>query len=112
MDKNMFIQVLHNIFSNFIKYAWSEKELSCEYSRTKESIKIVFRDNGIGIPDDEINFVKEKFYRVDKARTRDSTNSMWIGLSIIDHIVRIHDGTISIEKNNPSWIIITLIFPR
>ena len=112
MDKNMFIQILHNIFSNFIKYAGPTTELSCDYTRTKESIKIIFRDNGIGIPEDEINLVKEKFYRVDKSRTRDTTISMGIGLSIIDHIVRIHDGTLGIEKNLPKWLAITLIFPR
>ncbi len=75
--------------------------LQCEYIRNKDTVSIKFSDNGIGIPEDEINLVKEKFYRVDKSRTRDSMMSMGIGLSIIDHIVRIHDGNLDISNNFP-----------
>lgn len=46
MDNNMFIQILHNIFSNFIKYAGSETTLICKYSRINESVKLEFLDNG------------------------------------------------------------------
>ncbi len=112
MDKNMFIQILHNVFSNFIKYAGKQTILTCNYSRTKDFIKIVLKDDGIGIPEDEINLVREKFYRVDKSRTRDPNMSMGIGLSIIDHIIRIHEGSLSIENNIPTWLQITLIIPR
>lgn len=76
--------------------------LQCEYIRNKDTVSIKFSDNGIGIPEDEINLVKEKFYRVDKSRTRDSMMSMGIGLSIIDHIVRIHDGNLDISNNSPN----------
>lgn len=112
MDKNMFIQILHNVFSNFIKYSWINTELVCSFVRHKDSISIKFSDNGIWIPENEINLVKEKFYRVDKSRTRDSSMSMGIWLSIIDHIVRIHDGALEIANNTPNWLSITLIFPR
>lgn len=101
MDKNMFIQILHNVFSNFIKYAGKNTTMTCSYSRTKDSVKIILKDDGIGIPEDEINLVIEKFYRVDKSRTRNSSMSMGIGLSIIDHIIRIHEGSLSIENNLP-----------
>lgn len=101
MDKNMFIQILHNVFSNFIKYAGKNTTMTCSYSRTKDSVKIILKDDGIGIPEDEINLVREKFYRVDKSRTRNSSMSMGIGLSIIDHIIRIHEGSLSIENNLP-----------
>lgn len=62
-------------------------------------LQIEFSDDGIGIPENEISLVKEKFYRIDKSRTRDSNMSMGIGLSIIDHIVRIHDGSLEIVNN-------------
>lgn len=112
MDKNMFIQILHNVFSNFIKYAGKNTTMTCSYSRTKDSVKIILKDDGIGIPEDEINLVREKFYRVDKSRTRNSSMSMGIGLSIIDHIIRIHEGSLSIENNLPHWLQITLLIPR
>lgn len=112
MDKNMFIQILHNIFSNFIKYAGVSTRLTCRYIRTKENITIIFSDNGIGIPEWEINLVKEKFYRVDKSRTRDASMSMGIGLSIIDHIVRIHEWSLLISNENPNGLSIKIIIPR
>jgi signal transduction histidine kinase len=112
MDKNMLIQILHNVFSNFIKYAGNNTELICSYIRKKDQIEILFNDNGIGIPEAEISMVLEKFYRIDKSRTRDTQMSMGIGLSIIDHIVRIHDGSLTIHNNKPNWLSLTLIFPR
>ncbi len=112
MDKNMFIQILHNIFSNFIKYAGNDTLLQCRYTREKDSIKIEFSDNGVGIPTEEISLVREKFYRVDKSRTRDAHMSMGIGLSIIDHIVRIHDGSIDITNNIPTGLSIVIAIPR
>lgn len=112
MDKNMLIQVLHNVFSNFIKYAGSNTELICKYIRTKDHIEIRFTDNGIGIPESEIALVGEKFYRIDKSRTRDAHMSMGIGLSIIDHIARIHDGSLVIKNSTPTWLSLILIFPR
>ena len=59
-----------------------------------------FSDNGIGIPKDELEYVKEKFYRVDKARNQ-SDKSMGIGLSIIDKIARLHGGSLKVEENHP-----------
>ncbi len=112
MDNNMFIQILHNVFSNFIKYAGNNTILECSCVRSKDSIIIQFSDNGIGIPVDEINLVREKFYRVDKSRTRDATMSMGIGLSIIDHISRIHEGSLVIENNIPKGLSIRILLPR
>ena len=112
MDKNMLVQVLHNIFSNFIKYAGNSTELICSYTRKKDHIELQFKDNGIGIPESEISLVREKFYRIDKSRTRDTQMSMGIWLSIIDHIARIHDWSLIIENNSQVWLSITLIFPR
>ncbi|MBC7504012.1 HAMP domain-containing histidine kinase [Candidatus Gracilibacteria bacterium] len=112
MDRNMFIQILHNIFSNFIKYAGNDTILLCRYTHEKDTIKIAFSDNGVGIPMDEISLVKEKFYRVNKSRTRDVNMSMGIGLSIIDHIVRIHDGSLEIENNIPKGLSIIMKMMR
>lgn len=112
MDPNMLIQILHNIFSNFIKYAGTDTILTCRYTRKKESIQIEFSDNGVGILTDEISLVREKFYRIDKSRTRDMSMGMGIGLSIIDHIVRIHDGSLEISNNIPHGLSIVMTIPR
>ncbi len=112
MDLNMFVQILHNIFSNSIKYAGTNTILDIRYSREKDTIRIEFSDNGVGIPTDEISLVREKFYRIDKSRTRDTNMSMGIGLSIIDHIVRIHDGSLEISNNIPHGLSMVMRIPR
>ena len=112
MDRNMFVQILHNIFSNSIKYAGTDTILDIHYAREKDTIRIKFSDNGVGIPTDEISLVREKFYRIDKSRTRDANMSMGIGLSIIDHIVRIHDGSLEISNNIPHGLSIVMTIPR
>ena len=103
MDKSMYIQILHNIISNFIKYAGKDAILTFSYEKSEKEYIITFADNGEGIPDDELIFVKEKFYRVDKARNS-SDKSMGIGLSIVDRIARLHRGSLDIEKNSPKGV--------
>lgn len=73
------------------------------YEKHDREYIITFADNGIGIPDSELEFVREKFYRVNKARTQ-SDKSMGIGLSIIDRIARLHRGSLTIEKNHPTGV--------
>ncbi len=66
MDINMYVQILHNIFSNFIKYAGTGSTLRIRYTKTDKEYIFHFADDGVGIPENELDFVKEKFYRVDK----------------------------------------------
>jgi signal transduction histidine kinase len=90
MDKNMCVQILHNIFSNFIKYAGNSTTLTCSYKKSHDGYYILtFGDNGKGIDEKERAYVKEKFYRLDKGRTQ-KDGSMGIGLSIIDQIAKLH----------------------
>ncbi len=103
MERNMCIQVIHNIFSNFIKYAWVGSNLLCSFEWTEKTYILTFADDGIGIPDSEIDYVKEKFYRVDKGRNQED-KSMGIGLSIIDRIAHLHRGSLRVEKNHPSGV--------
>jgi len=80
--------------------------------KNKESYLFSFADNGIGIPENEIEFVKEKFYRIDKSRTRDTDMSMGIGLSIVDRIAKLHGGTLEIAKNTPEGVIVKIKIKR
>ncbi len=103
MDRSMCIQIIHNIFSNFIKYAWVSSHLICHFERTEKSYILTFADNGIGIPESEIDYVKEKFYRVDKGRNQND-KSMGIGLSIIERIVHLHHGSLRVIQNHPTGV--------
>ena len=111
IDESMFTQIIHNIFSNFIKYSGTESTLTCRYEKTDMHVILSFVDDGVGIPQKDLPYVKEKFYRVDTGRTR-TDKSMGIGLSIIDHIMRVHGGAFAIENTQPHGLSITLTFPR
>lgn len=89
MDKNMCIQILHNIFSNFLKYAGEKTTLRCLYEKEDDGYVLMFVDDGKGIATSELPYVKEKFYRSDKSRTQ-KDGSMGIGLSVIDQIAKLH----------------------
>ncbi len=112
MDKNLSIQVFHNIFSNFHKYAWENTTLIFSFEKNVEYYYFSFADNGIGIPENEIEFVKEKFYRIDKSRTRDADMSMGIGLSIVDRIAKLHGGALEITKNTPKGVVVKMRIKR
>lgn len=71
-DEGKLIQLIHNIFSNFIKYAGSEKTLTIKTSERNGKIFLTFRDNGAGVARKEVTFIREKFYQVDKSRSASS----------------------------------------
>lgn len=99
LDEGKFIQLLHNIFSNFIKYAGRGKTLTIKSMERNGKIHISFRDDGNGVPQKEIAFIREKFYQVDKSRSASSDRGIGIGLSVIEKIVSLHKGTLSIESD-------------
>ncbi|MDD2892105.1 MAG: HAMP domain-containing sensor histidine kinase [Candidatus Gracilibacteria bacterium] len=98
-DESKFIQLLHNIFSNFIKYAGKEKTLTIKSRERDGKIFLTFQDNGEGIPRKELAFIREKFYQVDKSRSASKERGIGIGLSVIEKIVSLHKGVLSIESN-------------
>lgn len=111
-DESKFIQLLHNIFSNFIKYAGPEKILTIKSSERNGKIFISFRDNGNGVPKKEIAFIREKFYQVDKSRSASNDRGIGIGLSIIEKIISLHKGTLSIESDKGRGFCLKMSFAK
>lgn len=90
-------QVIINLLSNAINYSSNDSIVEVKlYRENKEGILEV-KDHGIGIPFEEQNRIFERFYRVDKARSRDSGGT-GLGLSIVKHIVDAFDGVIEVES--------------
>lgn len=96
-DKNRIEQVFTNLIDNAIKFN-KEKGLVKIYSQDADGrIKIVVEDSGSGIPEKDLSRIFERFYRVDKARSRE-LGGTGLGLSIVKHIIELHDGRVGVES--------------
>ncbi|XEC92572.1 sensor histidine kinase [Paenibacillus tarimensis] len=108
-DKDKIRQLLVILIDNAIKY--SKEPIDITVSLSKNVIRIVVTDKGIGIPEDEIPHLFERFYRVDGARSR-ATGGVGLGLSIAKRIVELHDGNIDVFSKVNRGTTIVLQFPK
>jgi len=97
IDRDIVQQVLVNLVDNAIKYTPAGGQIEIEVMEKEHDIVIVVRDTGMGIPPEDINRVFERFYRVDKARSREKGGT-GLGLSIVKHLVDIHGGTVGVNS--------------
>jgi two-component system phosphate regulon sensor histidine kinase PhoR len=90
-DADRLQQVFFNLADNAIKYGKSGGRVTVNAQETKEQMEVSIADDGPGIPADALNRVFERFYRVDRARSRESGGT-GLGLAIVKHIVQAHGG--------------------
>jgi len=108
-DEDRLEQLLFNVIGNAIKYTPENGSITIYVGKTGEDVCIKVVDTGIGIPEEHLDRIFERFYRVDKARSR-QMGGTGLGLSIASEIVKSHGGTIKAESriNEGTTIIITL----
>ena len=110
-DKNQLRQVLINLIENGIKYNVPQGSVRIELSQTKRADKIILNieDTGIGIDEADLSRVTERFFRVDKSRSRERGGT-GLGLAIVKHIIEAHGETLKIrsEPNKGSKFSISL----
>lgn len=109
-DRARIEQVLINMISNAIKYTHDGGKIRMTAGCSGDSVWCSVKDNGIGIPKGDIGRVFERFYRVDKARSRESGGT-GLGLSIAYEIVERHSGRIGIESQKGKGTTITVTLP-
>lgn len=96
-DADMLCQVLINLIDNSISYTQAGGEIRIRASAGPHELKVDVQDNGIGIPQESLHRVFERFYRVDKARSREQGGT-GLGLSIVKHIIDAHHGSVQVES--------------
>lgn len=96
-DEAKIEQVLINLISNAIKYGKVGGKVAVEFFDMDTNILIEISDDGVGIPEEDVSRVFERFYRVDKSRSREAGGT-GLGLSIVKHIVEAHKQTINVRS--------------
>ncbi len=104
-------EILYNLCDNGIKYNKDDGTMSIHITEEKENVRIVVKDNGIGIPREDINRVFERFYRVDKSHSRE-IGGTGLGLSIVKHGVTFLGGTVDMISELGKGTEITVILPK
>lgn len=96
-NMHMVDELLYNLLDNSIKYNRDPGKIIINLSEQNEYVKIDVSDTGIGISKEHIGRIFERFYRVDKSRSK-KTGGNGLGLSIVKHVVGFHDGYIKVES--------------
>jgi len=96
-DKDRLEQVVTNLIDNAIKFNKDKGFVRIYGEETNGKVKITVEDSGIGIPEKDISRIFERFYRADKARSRE-LGGTGLGLSIVKHIVELHSGSVGVES--------------
>lgn len=97
VDGDAFEEVVMNLLSNAIKYSLGEKRIRLSLKRNKKNVLLEVSDRGMGIPQQEITKIFDKFHRVRDQRAR-QIGGTGLGLSIVKHFLEAHEGTIEVRS--------------
>lgn len=112
LDQDKIKQALINIIGNAVKYTPENGDIYVRvFSSPKETVTIEIEDSGIGIPEEDLEYIFDRFYRVDEDRARHSGGS-GLGLSISQQIINLHQGQISIKSQVDIGTIVSIILPK
>ena len=103
-------QIIFNLMENGIKYNLSGGSLTVRLKREEDNAVLTVSDTGMGIPEEAMSHIFERFYRVDKARSR-ATGGSGLGLSIVRTIVNRNRGEISASSTSGQGTTFTVVFP-
>lgn len=110
-DRMQLVSALENLVTNAVKYSGDGKKVMVEVHATDELVSIAVIDQGIGIAAKDHQRIFERFFRVDRARSR-TTGGVGLGLSIVRHVVSNHGGTVSVVSEEGRGSTFTIVLPR
>ncbi len=109
-NRDRLTQIFVNLLDNAVKFTPNGGEISISASESESYAVVSIQDSGIGVPKDEISRLGERFYRVDKSRSRD-LGGTGLGLSIVKHLMIAHGGRMEIESQLGKGTKVLLYFP-
>ena len=109
-DTGKLTQVFYNLIDNAIKYTPRGGHVNVDVARQGKTVVAHVSDNGIGIPEEDQIHIFDRFYRVDKARSRE-TGGTGLGLSIVKQIILMHNGSISVSSAENGGTTFTVELP-
>lgn len=110
-DRKALEQVLENLLTNAIRYSDEGGTITIDVEPRGEMLEVSVEDTGIGIPEEAVDRIFERFYRVDASRSR-AIGSTGLGLSIVRHLVQAMGGTIRVESKLREGSRFTFTLPR
>jgi two-component system phosphate regulon sensor histidine kinase PhoR len=110
IDATLLEQAAVNLLDNAIKYSPEKSTIHIEALAAGDEIRIRFKDEGMGIAKKHLPRLFERFYRVDKARSR-KLGGTGLGLAIVKHIAQAHGGTVTVESELERGSTFTLHLP-
>lgn len=111
-DRRQLVSALYNLLDNAVKYSPEDSEVvvSCSADTGDGTLRIAVSDSGIGVPRRDLDRIFERFYRVDRARSR-RTGGTGLGLAIAKHTVQRHGGELQVDSEPGKGSVFRLVFP-
>jgi len=103
--------IVFNLLENAVKYNFPEGSVTAKLHAENGTVQLTVEDTGVGIPEDERYNIFGRFYRIDKARSREAGGS-GLGLSIVHDAVKAHGGSIAVGANEPRGSRFIVSFPQ
>lgn len=110
-DEDRLEQVLTNLIDNAIRHTPVKGKVTIACTNYDEAVECAVIDTGVGIPEEDIPYIFERFYKADKARTR-GTSGTGLGLAIVKNIIDTHEGMIYVKRGKDEGTIFTFVLPK
>jgi two-component system phosphate regulon sensor histidine kinase PhoR len=110
-DRDLILQVVLNLLENAIAYSPDQEPIHISVEDLGDKVKVMVSDRGEGIPEGEADRIFERFYRVDKTRSR-KTGGTGLGLSIVKHLVENHNGTTGVDSKPGEGSTFYFVLPK
>ena len=110
-DEDRLEQVLTNLIDNAIRHTPVKGTVTIACTNYDEAVECAVIDTGVGIPEEDIPYIFERFYKADKARTR-GTSGTGLGLAIVKNIIDTHEGMIYVKRGKDEGTIFTFVLPK